>query len=202
MEKLSEYLVCNMFGKLINTKEQKEVYMYGMTLLITNMLGIMSILLISALFFSISEGIVFLLVFSILRIHSGGYHCKTYLNCFIVSNLIFIIVLLTSRAITMLHIFSIAVLNCALLVSSLILVLLYAPVIPDNHRLSNKRLMKNRKKAVVLSSGLTLVCYICMFIGLDNTTVVQYCTLVAITVTAVSVLMLISKIKERSSKNV
>ena len=80
MEKIIEPIVCKMFRKYITDDAQKEVYVYGATLILTTLLGIVSILLLSAILFSIWDGILFLTVFSVVRTIAGGYHCKTYLK--------------------------------------------------------------------------------------------------------------------------
>ena len=90
MEQIIEPIVCKMFQKYITDDAQKEVYVYGATLILTTLLGIASILLLSAIFFSIWDGVLFLTVFSVVRTSAGGYHCKTYLKCFLLSNAIFL----------------------------------------------------------------------------------------------------------------
>ncbi len=203
MERLSEYLISNLFMKTITNSEQKEIYKYGMTILITTVLGIASILFVSVAFFnSIAEGLCFLIVFSLLRIHAGGYHCKTYRNCFFVSNLVFILVVFSSRAMQIIETQLLVNIIVLLLVGSWVYVLVDAPVLTHNHQLSAKRVAKNRRRSVFWSSVFSC-CGIVAIIIFNNLSMIRYfCTIISITESIVSILMLITKYNERRKSNV
>ena len=99
MEVYSRFL--NGFVKKFGIEEQLgnkvEIFKYGFTLLLSNIIGCFTIVLISGIFFRIYYSIAFLGVFFILRGLTGGYHAKTYLKCFLISNFLFMIVVIISK---------------------------------------------------------------------------------------------------------
>ena len=76
--------------EIIDHKELK-IITYGMNVIIFNFLNIVSIIAISSILGNIFFGVLFLIVFIPIRITSGGYHCKTAFNCFILFNIIYIV---------------------------------------------------------------------------------------------------------------
>ena len=70
--------------------DQVEIYMYGMTLLISNTATLLATLLVGFIFHVIDCFLVFLLFFIPLRIFSGGYHSSNYLRCFLTFMLLMI----------------------------------------------------------------------------------------------------------------
>ena len=63
--------------------DMAEVYVYGMTLLISSTVTLLATLLLGFVFHVINSVLVFLLFFVPVRIFSGGYHSSSYLRCFL-----------------------------------------------------------------------------------------------------------------------
>lgn len=63
--------------------DQSEVYVYGMTLMISSTATLLATLLLGFVFHVINSVLVFLLFFVPVRIFSGGYHSSSYLRCFL-----------------------------------------------------------------------------------------------------------------------
>ena len=101
------------------------------------------VLLISIIFFDIYYAIVFFIFFMPLRTFTGGYHCKTYRNCFIISNIYFIVTVHTSNFINLLNISTVC------FFTTLVLIILFlfcsAPVYSLKLQL-NQRVIYNAKK--------------------------------------------------------
>lgn len=72
--------------------EEDETYIYGFCLLYSTCFIILSILIISSLLGNVLHGVTFCITFISIRRYCGGYHAKTYSDCFIKSNLCFIVV--------------------------------------------------------------------------------------------------------------
>ena len=70
-----------------NDKYPKEVYIYGIELLISSAVSTVVIFLIGLLTNTFFESVVFLISFSAIRVYTGGYHSMTYLRCNIISAL-------------------------------------------------------------------------------------------------------------------
>lgn len=83
-KKLAEY----------SDNNREEIYIYGLELIISTVLGLMSILLLSGLLSCLTSGFIFLSIFVPLRLFTGGYHASSYTKCFIISNISYLSVLL------------------------------------------------------------------------------------------------------------
>lgn len=73
--------------------EKEDVYLYGLELIISTVVGLTSILLISYLLFELKSGLIFIIMFVPLRLFTGGYHAKTYGKCFVISNCAYLTIL-------------------------------------------------------------------------------------------------------------
>lgn len=74
--------------------EKEDIYIYGLELIISTVMGLISILFISVVLSNIKLGILFIFIFVPLRLFTGGYHAATYCKCFIVSNFSYLLVLI------------------------------------------------------------------------------------------------------------
>src|SRR5690554_3431769 len=79
-------------GKEVKTNEDKiEVIAYGLIFVLGTAAEILTILLVSLLLGSVLTTILMALVFASFRVMAGGQHMDTYLKCFAISILIFIL---------------------------------------------------------------------------------------------------------------
>ena len=60
------------------------VYQYGMQVLIGNIAGMLTVLIVGILISRLVESIIFITIYATLRIYTGGYHARTPLVCNIV----------------------------------------------------------------------------------------------------------------------
>lgn len=75
--KITDFLICKNCIK----DEEKEICQYGYEILLSTFLGYTIVILLSLLCGNFVEGIVFLLVFVVTRMYTGGYHANTYFAC-------------------------------------------------------------------------------------------------------------------------
>lgn len=87
---------CLVKRKIIDN-ENREVYNYGFQLLFSTTMCVSCILVLGAIFDYMLSAIVFLASFVIMRLFSGGYHAKTYGECFIGTNIIAISCIMLSK---------------------------------------------------------------------------------------------------------
>lgn len=198
MEQIIEPIVCKMFRKYITDDAQKEVYVYGATLILTTLLGIVSILLLSAIFFSIWDGILFLTVFSVVRTSAGGYHCKTYLKCFLLSNAIFLGIMAVSLLFSYLPTDTMRALSGILLLVTWLYIFFNAPVVPINHTLSKKKVLQNRLRARCFSAIVSLFGIGSIFLLYNSESALHNATILALTQLAIAGLMQLEKIERRT----
>lgn len=87
MKTITKYL-----AKYLNLdNEQEKVIYYGLYVLVTNLLSIVSVLFIGYLFDELFNTFLLQLFYAPLRLYIGGYHSKTPKGCFMIYNLIFLV---------------------------------------------------------------------------------------------------------------
>lgn len=197
MEKIAEKFAEKLISKNICTEEEKPLYVYGMTLFLTTALVMLSIIALSMLFFDIRYGLLYVIMFPSLRVCVGGYHCKTYLSCFVASNIIFVLDALFAE---LLWIHG-AALSVLLVMAASPYIIIYAPVLNPNNPLTVKRKEKNRKKAIRRTVIMTIVAVICSFAAMRIPALKYVSSTAASVEFTVALLMLIEKIKQKGEKH-
>lgn len=119
------------------------LYQYGFEITISSFLVLASILLLSYLFFSPLDGIIFLVFFSPIRMYSGGYHASTYIKCYFCSIFLFLLVVIGSYALGALTLIPVIIIS----VLSGSYIFFTAPYAHPNNPLTRKKEEKNRKKS-------------------------------------------------------
>lgn len=72
------------YFELIKPEEQDD-FIYYIELFLEKMIAMSSIFLMAAYMNKIVEIILFLTVYSSIRKYAGGYHCKTFMSCYLLS---------------------------------------------------------------------------------------------------------------------
>lgn len=67
------------------TDDEKELYMYAYQTSIERVLCWGSVLIISSLFHSVWDALVFMLFYIPLRIYAGGYHARGFFGCYLIT---------------------------------------------------------------------------------------------------------------------
>ena len=83
MDKLINTCVNKMQNYGVIDIQQRSVMIYGLDLLMSSALSLMSVLIISIFMTRTSETSVLLLAFIPLQSFGGGYHCQTHLRCWL-----------------------------------------------------------------------------------------------------------------------
>lgn len=140
-DKLSEKLI----GEKVILMEEKEIYSYGLQLLIATILKISGLMILGYLTGNVLEMIIFVISFGILRTFAGGIHANSYLLCFITTVIVAYLSILVS------HQFegsdSIAVLSIILLLANII-VYRFSPIDSPNKPLTDTEKVINRKRSI------------------------------------------------------
>lgn len=200
MTRFSKRYAESLVSKGIIAAAEKPRYEYGMMLFLTTALGIVSVLLIAILFFNIWVGILYLFLFASLRVCAGGFHCKTYASCFFVSNFIFVIDMLFAGWLRGLPFFQEGLVVASLVTFALIYIIWNAPVSNSCHPLTEKKRKKNRKKAIVIAIGMTVL-IVCSLVLSMRIGVLCYVSSIATAVECtIAILMLVEKIKQKGEK--
>lgn len=141
--KIANLLSKNLAAKLNDTEEKVEIYTYGLELIISTLCAWLSILFISLILNDVLSGVIFISFYSTLRFFVGGYHAKSYLKCFIVSNITYCIILLLEQ--------NIVIINKNLLIAFLLLnsvfILRKNPLVNPNQPIGIELQKKNQRIA-------------------------------------------------------
>ncbi len=143
LQSISSYSARHICLKVPSRRYNLSAYTYGFTLLYSSIFTSMLLLLISLIMRRPFHLMMFMLFFIPIRTCSGGYHCKTYIKCTVVSCLCFILTFLVSLMLKLLPV------AAALLLTGLIAAYIYrnSPVQNSKQILTAEAVLKNRKKA-------------------------------------------------------
>ncbi len=120
--------------------EQRDIYIYGLEVILLNIIIIPVFIFISLLFDSMINFWAYVIFFLPLRIFSGGYHADTSERCFCLSVLMYILSIVITNNFPMLY------RNLYWEVSgviSLIVILIMSPFINENNPLNSKQKRRN-----------------------------------------------------------
>lgn len=173
---------------------RRPVYIYGFELFLSTASSMISILIISSIFFNIFSGCLFLAVFITLRLFSGGYHAETYGRCFILTNCVFLLSIAFSQVILLFLPDGISLMVCAIMtITAGMAVFILSPIRNQNHPLSEARYKKNRWIACILACILSCASIVSLVFRAGS----YYPILFSVTLAAVAVMMIIPKLNER-----
>lgn len=85
LEKLTEMITNLLVRKKVISAEEQVFYNYGVELTINEFLITASILLFGLITHQFWLTVGYVLLFRIIHTQTGGYHCRTYLNCYLTS---------------------------------------------------------------------------------------------------------------------
>ncbi|WP_294773846.1 accessory gene regulator B family protein [uncultured Eubacterium sp.] len=87
INKISSIIVEILIKHSLVENEDKELYLYGFFILLSQILYFIIVITIGILFNVIFESIIFYITFQFIRRYAGGYHAKTETRCDILSTL-------------------------------------------------------------------------------------------------------------------
>ena len=158
LEYISKLSALYLFRRKVIKNKDLNIYTYGFELLYSTIFIVSTIIIIGFVFRTPITSFIFLLYFYPIRLYSGGFHCSTYLRCYLCTNCIFIMVLLLINILPN----SICSFLCIFLpILSTIYLLLKAPVINKNQPLSKIQLKRTKKKMTII---LIIECFIILFL--------------------------------------
>lgn len=171
-----ESLALKLFSYIKQNKTlsyEDEIYIYGLEILVSTVWDTLIILAISLLLGQFIEAFVFLAVFSVLRLFTGGYHSNTYWGCTAVLTITYLVYECLIKLIQPYY-----SLPCLFLLWSLSLfvIIKYSPIDNENKPLNTDEKKRFKKKSIVASVLLfafsTVMFFILNFLSLAVTVTV------------------------------
>lgn len=185
---LSNKITDFLYKKEVISQEQKEVYIYGFTVLFLNILDILIILALGILIERYLDTIVFLMVFGITRQYTGGYHAKTVSKCLVVYVLIYLVIMfLSSSNVIFVNGAMFQILLCIVYI---IAVIIYAPIQNDNKVISNVE--RKKYKIISIVSAICISTISVIVYGIFPTMAIT----ISLTLFAVTILMILVVIRK------
>lgn len=170
-------------------QQRTAIFIYGCELTLSTSASVLSIILLSIVLDALYSSFVFLAVFMGIRFFAGGYHAKTYSQCFLITNAVYIISILSSKYV----LFSLGwPVKTTLLLCSAIVILALAPIRHKKHPLSEQTYHKNAIIGRAITVLISLVAILLLLINIAT----QVSTMIVVTLMAIAIMMIIPKIQE------
>lgn len=97
INKLSKFLTEKLFVNGAISEDEQELYIYGLFILLSQLLYLAIACLIGLMLGCFVESIIFYIAFQIIRRYAGGYHASTETRCEILSTLSILICIILIR---------------------------------------------------------------------------------------------------------
>lgn len=181
MKSLSENIADFYIKKNIIKSDMKSVYVYGISLIINDIVDFIVILAAAALLRHFMYGIVFLLTFCLTRVHCGGFHAKKSWICAMTMLVTFILIYAVTEITSPYYnlIWGIIV--------GVISVIMLLPVIPvenPNKKLSKEVKIRNRKIGLCVTIVFLLLSFVLTVFGIPEGTIIAF-TILSVAILAV-----------------
>ena len=101
VEKSARLITDSIIAEGLIAKNLKDWYVYSFTRIIEMAINVGTILLLSVIFQNTVPTILFLLFFNTLRQRTGGFHCNGFWQCYIVTNMLYVLISFSEKIIVM-----------------------------------------------------------------------------------------------------
>lgn len=149
--RIADSIVVLFLKKNIINEDELPVYQYGMQVLIGNIAGMLTVLIVGILISRLVESIIFITIYATLRIYTGGYHARTPLVC----NIVFLGTYLVTVMLEALKVNNSVVWIMYLL--SCLIILRFSPIENVNKELDEKDKEIYRNKSLIISTLLLMI---------------------------------------------
>ena len=162
VKKIVDRMLCY---KLID-EEMYEEYVYAMVCTCESIMVICSIFLLAVILDNVGATVCFLLCFFSLRKRTDGYHAKTFLGCFAMTILAYLIVVRWSE-----YTYVAIQLQCGLLLIASVMICMVGASIHPNMQMSEEEVAASKRSARVILLLENIIILLCMWVWKDLQTV-------------------------------
>lgn len=148
LHSLSKNIADFLLSKKCFDEDSKCVYVYGTELILSSLIGILTILILSIVFNCFAKGLLFYLSFYTLRSYAGGLHCNTHLKCNLTFIAVFIICIFSDKFLQAFKYSTIVIVS--MIIVSAVIIAFFAPI-ENIHKPIDKN---QRKKFKLISLGI------------------------------------------------
>lgn len=163
LKKIQKYILNSLVSTETIDVEDMDIYSYSMQVLFEKTLSLLSITLTFIVLHEVLAGITLLICFKAIRECAGGYHAKTFLGCFILSNFSFFTMLFSIKY----DIMSVDAYR-ALFFSSVIFLISTGPIASENKSVTSNQYRYFYRKEVAILFVMLFLCVLLAIIHLEH----------------------------------
>ena len=156
MENISEKLVGYMLRNKVISEDDKEIYLFGLVLMLRVLLNTVTLILIGLWFNMLAVSAIFVCFSLFIRSYSGGFHSDNPVICYLISTSSIILLLISIK----LQIWNVYI-SGILVILSTVIFLIYAPVGHKNKILEDIESKIYRRRLLKIVFG--LLCLMSIF---------------------------------------
>lgn len=171
----------------------EAAYVYGFMIFYSTLFTGTLLLLFSFIYGAPIRYFIFFLFFTPIRTYSGGFHCNTYLNCTIISIIVFTATYLLSEFLVQMPTY----LTVILIISAVFYIYNNSTIIYEKNSVKEEKWRICKKKVTWILYFYSL----CISFFLTNTSFYSMATMAAATLTAVAILIHIAKRRKLNEQN-
>lgn len=164
--------------------DDREIYQYGIEIIISTLINIFIDIAIGLLFNELISAIIFFILFALIRSSSGGYHADTYLKCNSIFALNLSIVLLWIKYATVFYDLSV---HLAFIFIYFAVIIKFAPMENENKPLDKLQKIKSKKLCLIYGTILTITTLILWY----GFSLIKYAELIALVLFSVTIAIVI-----------
>lgn len=188
-------LIVKIVDSMINTdiisKDDKEAYVYAYTITLEKVLTLITISIMGVVLNRLVNIIIFLCTFMFLRRRTGGFHLETFVQCFMGTNLICVII--EACDFVWLKYMTLVMFLCMV---SVLYIICVGTVNHPNLALNDGELMESKKRARIIVALEALLTIVLCIVRVDRT-ITGY---MAMGINICALLLVMSKIQSRMNK--
>ncbi|HBR02726.1 MAG TPA: hypothetical protein DD738_08950 [Ruminiclostridium sp.] len=172
-------------------EEDREIYVYGFEAMLSTVVNTVIVIAIGIFAGLLSQTLVFLISFAVLRVFCGGYHAKTHFGCIFTFLVLYGLAMVSAAFIPLQYA---AALSCFIGAVSTLFIFKYAPI---EHK--NRPILDNEFASFHRISRITAVVefIIVMIISLFFPGLIKFALIIATAMLCVVFIMAFAKIIER-----
>lgn len=146
LKTIAEELSLRMVANKIILIEDRKFYIYGIEVILNDLLIFSSVALIAILSKTVITSLIFTIIFCSLRAYVGGYHCKTCARCFCTTMALYISMIILNTYLVSTKF----MISCILIGISVSVIFVFAPFEYNNSLTYTKR-RRYRKFSIILT---------------------------------------------------
>ncbi|WP_460644146.1 accessory gene regulator ArgB-like protein [Lacrimispora brassicae] len=162
LQELSLHIADNLIQTHNIDKSEKDIYVFGLETMLMYAVNFISTLIIAVLMKQVGECLMLMFLFMPLRSNAGGYHASTPLRCYLLSNSVVALALMSIRYLSGYTHIGVGVL---LLSVASIVVMILAPVENENKPLDPKERKVYGRRARITLMIEVCFCLLCCLLS-------------------------------------